>query len=91
MYLYIYLYIYIYHRNFKSRYRHQLRHDFVPHLRHEIVAITESHHPWTFQVVLEKPPLVKGIEFAPGEFACESEAVMKTWMAKIQELATGRN
>merc|ERR1719487_3152577 len=42
---------------------------------------SDSHYPNTFQVIL--PKTEDGVEFAPGEFAAESEAVMKSWMDKI--------
>jgi serine/threonine protein kinase len=45
---------------------------------------TDSFYPWTFQVILEAHD---GVEFAPGEFAAESEDVMNKWMAKINEFA----
>jgi hypothetical protein len=56
-------------------------------LRAETKAIpsSESHYPFTFQVIL-KP--CDGVEFAPGEFACETEEIRKEWMAKIAALGT---
>jgi serine/threonine protein kinase len=38
--------------------------------------------PFTFQVQL---PPVAGVEFAPGEFAAESEALRKQWMSELRK------
>ena len=42
-----------------------------------VVDNSESARPWTFQVHIRE---VKGIEFAPGEFAAESEDMRQRWL-----------
>jgi len=49
------------------------------------VAKEESFYPWTFQVNLGE---VNGLEFAPGEFAAESEEMRDRWIAEFQRFAT---
>lgn len=46
---------------------------------------SESARPWTFQVQL---PAQDGIEFAPGEFAAESEETRETWVREFEVFAT---
>mmetsp|Transcript_134139 Transcript_134139/g.267683 ORF Transcript_134139/g.267683 Transcript_134139/m.267683 type:complete len:666 (+) Transcript_134139:72-2069(+) len=41
----------------------------------------ESFYPWTFQVQLAER---SGLEFAPGEFAAESEEMRDRWIASFQ-------
>merc|ERR1712039_13535 len=52
------------------------------------LAAAQSLRPWSFQVKL---PAANDVEFAPGEFAAESEDMRKTWIAefkKFQKKAT---
>jgi len=42
----------------------------------------ESFYPWTFQVQLAEK---NGIEFAPGEFAAESDGMRDRWIAEFQK------
>jgi len=49
------------------------------------IANDDSCKPWSFQVRL--PPW-EGIEFAPGEFAAETEAMRETWINAIAEFST---
>jgi len=45
------------------------------------IANEESFYPWTFQVQLAER---SGLEFAPGEFAAESEEMRDRWIASFQ-------
>jgi hypothetical protein len=44
------------------------------------ISHTESALPWAFSVRL---PAVDGVEFVPGEFAVDSEAMRERWMQKF--------
>jgi len=52
--------------------------------RANVVAVEHGRasKPFTFQVQL---PPVAGVEFAPGEFAAESEDMKKKWMAELRK------
>jgi len=43
----------------------------------------KSFKPFSFQVQL--PPTAGGVEFAPGEFAAESEEARKKWMSELSQ------
>jgi len=42
----------------------------------------EACRPWAFQIVM---PAVDGVEFAPGEFAAETEEDRKRWMEELSK------
>jgi hypothetical protein len=46
----------------------------------------DSFRPWTFQVKL---PPSNDVEFAPGEFAAETEEMRRTWIAEFQKMQQG--
>lgn len=50
--------------------------------KYVIVPETESTKPFTFQVIL---PEVDGVEFAPGDFAANTEELRKRWLDEFQK------
>ncbi|CAK9117283.1 unnamed protein product [Durusdinium trenchii] len=51
-----------------------------------LLSNDDSAIPWAFQVHL---PPSGGVEFAPGEFAAESEAMRDCWIEEFRKLQAG--
>jgi len=46
------------------------------------VPSSESFKPWAFQIQL---PAANGVEFAPGEFAAETEVEREKWIKELRK------
>ena len=60
--------------------------DDISNAKFVFLGAEDTVHPWAFQVQLAAS---SGVEFAPGEFAAESEAMRDRWISEMTKFKHG--